>query len=189
MGSSLRCWVVAWGLQSWRAQQLSMASVALRHVGSSQTRGWTCVPYTARQLLNHWTTRQVPIKCILSVEFDEFWSMDAPMCMFAAQSWLTLCNPKDCSPPGSSVYVISHARILEWVGIPFSRGSSWPRDGRPVSRTAVRFVTEPSGKPIYAAPTQDREHSITPESPFPEDATVLMCIITNNHLKSKQGPP
>ena len=35
---------------------------------------------------------------------------------------LTLCKPMDCSPPGSSVYGILQARILEWVVIPFSRG-------------------------------------------------------------------
>ena len=41
---------------------------------------------------------------------------------------LTLCNPMDCSPPGSSVYGISQARILKWVAISSSRGSSLPRD-------------------------------------------------------------
>ena len=40
----------------------------------------------------------------------------------------TPCDPKDCSPPGSSVRGILQARILEWVAIPFSRGSFWPRD-------------------------------------------------------------
>ena len=39
----------------------------------------------------------------------------------------------DCSPPGSSVHEILQARILEWVAIPFSRGSSWPRDWTGVS--------------------------------------------------------
>jgi len=39
-----------------------------------------------------------------------------------------LCNPMDCSPPGSSVHGILQARILEWVAVPFSRGSSQPRD-------------------------------------------------------------
>ena len=39
-----------------------------------------------------------------------------------AQSCPTLCDLMDCSPPGSSVHGISHARILEWVAIPFSRG-------------------------------------------------------------------
>ena len=51
------------------------------------------------------------------------------MCVYsAAQSCLTLCNPMDCSPPGSSVHWISQARILEWVAISFSRASSRPRD-------------------------------------------------------------
>ena len=41
--------------------------------------------------------------------------------------WL-FCNPMDCNLPGSSIHGISQARILEWVAISFSRGSSWPRD-------------------------------------------------------------
>ena len=41
---------------------------------------------------------------------------------------LTLCNPTDCSPPGSSVHGISQARILEQVAISYSSGSFWPRD-------------------------------------------------------------
>ena len=44
------------------------------------------------------------------------------------QSCLTLCDPVDCSLPGSSVHEILQARILEWVAISFSRGSSRPRD-------------------------------------------------------------
>ena len=40
----------------------------------------------------------------------------------------TLCDPIDSSPPGSSVHGILQARILECVALPFSRGSSWPRD-------------------------------------------------------------
>ena len=40
-----------------------------------------------------------------------------------AQLCLTLCNPMDCSPPGTSVHGISQARILEWAVIPLSRGS------------------------------------------------------------------
>ena len=43
-----------------------------------------------------------------------------------AQSCPTLCDPLDCSPPGSSVHGILQARILEWVVISFSRGSSRP---------------------------------------------------------------
>ena len=45
--------------------------------------------------------------------------------MQSLQSCLTLCNPVDCCLPGSSVHGISQARILEWVAMPSSRGSSW----------------------------------------------------------------
>jgi len=48
------------------------------------------------------------------------------VCVYVcAQSCLTLCDPLDCGPPGSSVHGIQ-ARILEWVAISFSRGSSQP---------------------------------------------------------------
>ena len=45
----------------------------------------------------------------------------------------TLCDPMDCIPPGSSVHGIFQVRILEWVAISLSRGSSWPSDWTPVS--------------------------------------------------------
>ena len=50
----------------------------------------------------------------------------------------TLCDPMDCNPPGSSVHGILQSRILESVDIPFSRGSSWPRDWTRVS--CVSFI-------------------------------------------------
>ena len=49
------------------------------------------------------------------------------------QLYLTLWNPMDCSPPGSSVHGIFQATILKWVAMPSSRGSSWPRDWIQVS--------------------------------------------------------
>ena len=50
-------------------------------------------------------------------------------CMHAKslQLCLTLCDPMDCSPPGSSCLWNSPGKILEWISIPFSRGSSQPR--------------------------------------------------------------
>ena len=48
----------------------------------------------------------------------------AKKCILVAQPCPTLGDLMDCSPPGSSVYGILQARILEWVAIPFSRGSS-----------------------------------------------------------------
>ena len=55
-----------------------------------------------------------------------------------AQSCPTLCDPVDCSPPGSSVHGILQARILEWVAISFSKGSSRHRNQTQVSRIASR---------------------------------------------------
>ena len=48
--------------------------------------------------------------------------------MKVAQLYPTLCDPMDCSLSGSSVHGILQARILEWVAVPFSRGSSQHRD-------------------------------------------------------------
>ena len=55
-----------------------------------------------------------------------------------AQSCPTLCDPVDCSPPGSSIHGILQASILEWDAISFSRGSSQLRDRTQVSHTAGR---------------------------------------------------
>ena len=59
-------------------------------------------------------------------------------CAKSLQSCLTLCNPMDYSPPGSCVHGLLQARILEWVAISFSRGSSQPRDRTQVSRIGGR---------------------------------------------------
>ena len=65
-----------------------------------------------------------------------------------AQSRLTLCNPMDYSLPAFSVHGNLQARILERVAIPFSRGSSQPRDGTQVSHTAGGFLlSEAPGRP------------------------------------------
>ena len=57
------------------------------------------------------------------------------------QSFLTLCDSMDCSPPFCFVYGIFQAGILEWVAISFSRGSSWLRNQTRVSCIAGRFFT------------------------------------------------
>ena len=51
--------------------------------------------------------------------------------VLVAQSCLILCNSMDCSPPGSSVHGILQARILEWVAVSFSRGSSPTQGSNP----------------------------------------------------------
>ena len=63
------------------------------------------------------------------------------------QSCLTVCNPMDYTLLGSSVHSIRQARILKWVAIPFSRGSSQPRHWTQVSHIADSLPSEPPGKP------------------------------------------
>ena len=64
----------------------------------------------------------------------------AVLCL-VAQPYLTLCDPADCSPRGSSVCGILQARIVEWIAMPSSRGPFQPRDQTQVSRIADRFFT------------------------------------------------
>ena len=71
------------------------------------------------------------------------------MCAQSLQLCLTLCDSMDCSPPGSSVHGILQARILEWVAISSSRGSSQPRDQTCVSSRF--FITEPAWKPLFGS--------------------------------------
>ena len=63
------------------------------------------------------------------------------LCVLVSQLCPTLCNLMDCSPPDTSVHGILQARILEWVVISFSRGSSQPKDRTWVSCIADRFFT------------------------------------------------
>ena len=74
---------------------------------------------------NHWTARKVREHvlsncCLRAKLLNHIW----------------LCNPMDCSPPGSSVHGILQSRILEWVATPSSRTASQPRD-----RTWISFVS------------------------------------------------
>ena len=69
-------------------------------------------------------------------------SKNANVVVLVAQSCPTLCDPMNCSPPGSSVHEPFQARILEWVAISFSRGSSQPRDQTRISCTAGRFFSD-----------------------------------------------
>ena len=72
------------------------------------------------------------------------------MCAQPLQSGLTLCNPMDDSPPGSSVHGILQARILEWVAMPSSK--DLPNPGiKPLSVSCITgrfFTTEPLEKPM-----------------------------------------
>ena len=68
--------------------------------------------------------------------------------VLVVQSYLTLWDPMDCRLPGFSVHGVLQARILRWVAIPFSRGSSLPRDQTQSSTLqADSLLSEPPGKP------------------------------------------
>ena len=70
-----------------------------------------------------------------------YYNLCVCVCVLVTQLCPTLCDPTNCSPPVFSVHGILQARIFEWIAIPFSRGSSRPRDWTLVSCTASRFFT------------------------------------------------
>ena len=71
-------------------------------------------------------------------------------CCLVVKSCSTLCSPIVCSLLGSFVHGILQIKIMEWVAICYSRGSSWPRD-QPASPVLVHrfFTSEPSGKSCH----------------------------------------
>ena len=75
-------------------------------------------------------------------EFKKYWISSAIYYLLwvseVTQLCPTLCDPMDCSLPGSSVHGILQARVVEWVAISFFRGSSWPRDWTWVSHIGGR---------------------------------------------------
>ena len=101
-----------------------------------------------------WSRKRQPTPAFLPAKFYGQRSLAATVYeVTKSQMWLSdnmgakllgciqLCNPMDCSLPGSSVHGILQARILEWVVISFSRGSSQGRDWTRVSWIAGRFFT------------------------------------------------
>ena len=72
-------------------------------------------------------------------------------CCLVTKLCSPLFHPMDCSLPGSSIHGISQARILEWVAISFSTGSSWPGSQTCITCISSKFLTtEPLGKPNNA---------------------------------------
>ena len=100
----------------------------LWHVGSiSLTKNPTRLPALGVQSLSHRTTMKVPFVCLYVYIY--VYESESEV----AQSCPTVCNSMDCSLPSSSVHGIFQARVLEWVAISFSRGSSQLRDRTQVS--------------------------------------------------------
>ena len=99
--------------------------------GSSWPRNWTRVSCIAGRSFTIWATREAHG---LEKRSEVKWSEVSQLCP-------TLCNPMECSLPGSSIHEIFQARLLEWVAISFSRRSSWPRDRTQVSCAVGRRFT------------------------------------------------
>ena len=103
--------------------------------------------------------------------------------MLVSQSSPTLCSTLDCSPPGSSAHRILQVRVLEWVAMPFSRGSSQPRDWTHVSCIAGRFFTSISKevwKPLCHLPKLMKTFNPlamgeTWKAPFSSPLSVAQC--------------
>ena len=85
------------------------------------------------------------------------------------QSCLTLCDPMDWSPPGSSVHGIFQVRILEWVAMPSSRGFSWPRD-----QTCISCVSCIGRQILYCWTTWEAWEDV-----------IFLCKINKNLWKSE----
>ena len=86
-----------------------------------------------RTRLKQLSSSRIPIRQLLTTpptptQFCGYFEQPVKAKVLVAQSCRTLCDPMDCSPPGSSVHGILQARILEWADIPISRVSSQPRD-------------------------------------------------------------
>ena len=126
--------------------------------GVSKSRGnWAT--FTVSVTLSKWMVGLFPsvsmFSKLFSIKFIPCHYMEVKWSK-VAQSCPTLCDPMDHSLPGSSVHGIFQARILEWVAISFSRGSSQSRDRTQVSRIVGRcfYPLSQWGSPLYGSSCQ-----------------------------------
>ena len=89
-------------------------------------------------------------------------------------------NPMDCSPSGSSFHGILQARLLQWVAVPFSRGSSQPRDWTWVSGIAGKLLpSEPPGKHSHQLVTCNHYGLILLCLSYSWDSAVLVTFLSS----------
>ena len=107
---------------SWRAKSLTIQSSLHNKVRQNKNKGEVVVGSLQDKNSRFPFILSPSIPHLLGLPLSKVY-----LKVLVAQLCPTLCGHLDCNPPGSSVLGILHARILEWVAIPFSRESSWPR--------------------------------------------------------------
>ena len=100
-----------------------------------------------------------------------------------AQSCPTLCDPMDCSLPGSSVHGIFQGRILEWAAISFCRRSSWPRDWTQVSHIAGNALpSESPGKYVKTPLYPPSPILLSPSPLYGWLFIIIICLCVNSYI-------
>ena len=109
-----------------------------RHQSSFMSPTWP--PQVGKEFLSLWW-RAFVLVYVRGLDPALWCQYSLKVRVSVAQSCLILCDFMDCSPPGSSFHEVLQGRILEWVAMPFSRGSSRSRDWTQISCIAGGFFT------------------------------------------------
>ena len=113
---------------------------------------WHFLQQAFKLLTDHLDSSKTSLLCYVKAEENPMdgggwwaavlmYSIQWKVKVLVTPSCLTLCDPVDCSPPAFSFHGILQAKIPEWVPIPFSKGSFWPRDRTWISYIAGRFFS------------------------------------------------
>ena len=142
------CWSLAWRNLS---ITLLVCEMSDRNI-SSLSRTMDCMGRGRREFSEVMQTSWI-LFWVEVINVPKVTELKFKVCTFCVLCLVTqlfqLLNPKACSPPGSPVHGILQARILEWVAMPSSRGSSQPKDRIEVSCIAGGFLlSELPGKPL-----------------------------------------
>ena len=146
--------------------------------------------------------------CFVIMDLEVTFPMLCSVLCSVIQLCLTPCNPMDCSSSGSSVHGILQVRILEWVAMPSSRGSSQSRDRTQVSHMQVdSLLSEPPGKALhFLGSSFDHLPNISPDCsqatshsrykldsfPFLWSYSLLSCffiLVNGAMIQVEMGPP
>ena len=180
-----------WGFKEWDMTEQLTLSLSREHAWDELLLFQVCKWFHLNTVIQWFTKWETGIQTIIlgcgKVENSGEWAINWTnelyicVCVLFTKSYLTLCDPMNCSPPGSSVHGISKARILEWVAIRFSRGSFWPRYWTQVSCIAGRFFTNWATREAQSVLLLF-SHSVVSDSCDPMDCStpgfpVLLCLL------------